>query len=77
MFLIVSITISYHKCCLLDFTLTDSKLGWHTKILNLGTKHNEPRDLAPVPLKINVMTFSKSHDNKVMTLVFHPTKQIS
>ena len=34
-------------------------------------------DLAPVPLKINVMTFSKSHDIKVMTLVFRPTKQMS
>ena len=33
--------------------------------------------LVPVPLKINVMTFSKSHDIQVMTLVFHPTKQIS
>ena len=32
---------------------------------------------APIPLKINVLTFSKSHDIKVMTLVFHPTKQIS
>ena len=34
-------------------------------------------DLAPVPPKINVMTFSKSHDIKVMTLFFRPTKQIS
>ena len=33
--------------------------------------------LAPIPLKINLMTFSKSHDLKVMTLVFRPTKQIS
>ena len=33
--------------------------------------------LGPVPLKINLMTFSKSHDIKVMTLVFRPTKQIS
>ena len=33
--------------------------------------------LAPVPLKINVMTFSKSYDIKVITLVFRPTKQIS
>ena len=32
---------------------------------------------APIPLKINVLTFSKSHDIKVMTLVFHPTKKIS
>ena len=31
----------------------------------------------PIPLKINVMTFSKSHDIKVMTLVFRPTEQIS
>ena len=34
-------------------------------------------DQAPVPLKINLMTFSKSHDIEVMTLVFRPTKQIS
>ena len=33
--------------------------------------------LAPVPLKINLMTFSKSHDTKVKTLIFRPTKQIS
>ena len=33
--------------------------------------------LDPVPRKINLMTFSKSHDIKVMTLVFRPTKQIS
>ena len=32
---------------------------------------------APVWLKINLMTFSKSHDIKVMTLVCCPTKQIS
>ena len=32
---------------------------------------------APVPLKINFMTFSKSHDIKVRTLVFRPTNQIS
>ena len=36
-----------------------------------------PWPLGPVPLKINLMTFSKSHDIKVMTLVFRPTKQIS
>ena len=35
------------------------------------------KEQAPVPLKINFMTFSKSHDIKVMTLVFRPTKQIS
>ena len=32
---------------------------------------------APVPLKINAMTFSKSHDIKAMTLVSRPIKQIS
>ena len=34
-------------------------------------------DQDPIPLMINLMTFFKSHDIKVMTLVFRPTKQIS
>ena len=38
---------------------------------------NSQADQGPVPLKINVMTFSKSRDINVMTLVFRPTKQIS
>ena len=44
-----------------------------TNLFDKGNKF----DLAPVPLEINLMTFSKSHDIKIVTLVFRLTKQIS
>ena len=75
----LSVTVELPKSftiCKITFT------KWNLCAVNL--KWIEPSDIildtdhqSAVPPNINLMTFSKSQDIKVMTLVFRPTKQFS